>query len=298
MARRNPLERLPQMVAEAVVTQIVQMIDVNEIVNRVDVNQLMDRVDVNRVIEHLDVNAIAARIDVDAIADRIDINRLLERTEFADIIARSTSGILTEFLDVLRRQLVAVDDLGDRVAKRSQRFAQFPAGPASTVTVAASDPDNREGNYAGSFSRFAAITIDAFSSWGLFLAVVAAIEATFSLFVNRTPHLFHHNIWTILIALPFFFFYFAWPWSLTGRTIGMALVGIRIKTSDGQRVTLRSAVIRTLCLPLSIGLLGLGLVGIVRRSDRRGAHDQVAGTCVVYNWDARGNRLAPARLRP
>jgi hypothetical protein len=32
MARRNPLERLPQAVAEAVVTRIVELIDIDQIV--------------------------------------------------------------------------------------------------------------------------------------------------------------------------------------------------------------------------------------------------------------------------
>jgi uncharacterized RDD family membrane protein YckC len=292
MARRNPLERLPQMVAEAVVTQIVNMIDVNEIVGRVDVNELLSRVDINALISRVDINAIADQIDVDAIADRIDVGRILERTEFSDIIAKSTSSILGEFLDVLRRQAVAVDDVLDRLNHHAQRFAQFPAGPTITTTIAASDPENREGNFAGGFSRFAAMTIDAFASWGLFLLAVSALQATLSLFLSRAPHVFHHDVWALVLGIPFFFFYFAWPWSLTGRTVGMAFVGIRVASLKTHRVTLWRAALRTIVLPFSILLLGLGLIGIFRRADRRTAHDQAANTCVVYSWDARGGHAS------
>ncbi len=281
-------------------TQIVQMIDVNEIVQRIDVNDVMDRVDVNKVIERVDVNelvqrvdvdAIAARLDIDAIADRIDIGRLLDRTEFADIIAKSTSGILTEFLDVLRRQAVAVDDLFDRVTNRPKRFATAAVGPADATPLASSDVQNRENHYCGSFSRLAAITIDAFSAWGLFLLAVGAFQATVSLFVAHPPRVFHHSIITVLLIIPFYFLYFSWQWGLGGRTFGMALVGVRVVTADGTKITTRQAAIRTVVLPFSIALLGLGLLGIATRPDRRALHDLAAGTSVTYDWDARASRL-------
>jgi uncharacterized RDD family membrane protein YckC len=50
-------------------------------------------------------------------------------------------------------------------------------------------------------------------------------------------------------------------------------------------------VIRTLTLPFSIALVGLGLVGILVQRERRGLHDLLAGTAVVYGWDARAARL-------
>ena len=49
--------------------------------------------------------------------------------------------------------------------------------------------------------------------------------------------------------------------------------------------------IRTVTLPISIAVVGLGLVGIILRVDHRGWHDRLARTCVVYDWDARAARL-------
>jgi uncharacterized RDD family membrane protein YckC len=49
--------------------------------------------------------------------------------------------------------------------------------------------------------------------------------------------------------------------------------------------------VRTLAFPLSFLLLGLGFLGILLRRDRRALHDVIAGTTVVYAWDAREARL-------
>jgi uncharacterized RDD family membrane protein YckC len=49
--------------------------------------------------------------------------------------------------------------------------------------------------------------------------------------------------------------------------------------------------VRTLAFPLSFLLLGLGFAGILLGRDRRALHDSIAGTAVVYAWDARAARL-------
>ena len=49
--------------------------------------------------------------------------------------------------------------------------------------------------------------------------------------------------------------------------------------------------IRTLAFPLSFLLLGLGFTGILFQRDRRALHDMIAGTAVVYYWEARAARL-------
>jgi uncharacterized RDD family membrane protein YckC len=50
-------------------------------------------------------------------------------------------------------------------------------------------------------------------------------------------------------------------------------------------------VVRTLTFPLSFLLLGLGFLGILLHRDRHALHDRLAGTVVVYSWDARAARL-------
>jgi uncharacterized RDD family membrane protein YckC len=76
------------------------------------------------------------------------------------------------------------------------------------------------------------------------------------------------------------FVHFAYCWAASGRTAGMALFGVRVVTDDSTDARGRRAVVRTLALPLSLLLLGLG-------NRRRALHDVIAGTAVIYSWDAR-----------
>ena len=79
--------------------------------------------------------------------------------------------------------------------------------------------------------------------------------------------------------------------ALAGRTIGMAVLGIQVVKTDGTPIGVRQAVVRTLTLPLSFLFLGLGFLGILISRDRHALHDRLAGTAVVYSWDARAARL-------
>jgi len=60
---------------------------------------------------------------------------------------------------------------------------------------------------------------------------------------------------------------------------------------DGTGASGRRAVVRTLAFPLSFLFLGLGFVGILLGGQRRALHDVIAGTAVIYSWDARAARL-------
>ena len=51
-----------------------------------------------------------------------------------------------------------------------------------------------------------------------------------------------------------------------------------------------------LAFPLSFLLFGLGFLLILVQRERRALHDLIAGTAVVYDWDARA--CLPALPRP
>jgi uncharacterized RDD family membrane protein YckC len=71
----------------------------------------------------------------------------------------------------------------------------------------------------------------------------------------------------------------------------MAVLGLRVVRNDGERLEGRRAALRTVVFPLSFIIFGIGLLmGLVRR-DRRELHDLLAGTAVVYQWDAEMARL-------
>jgi hypothetical protein len=65
----------------------------------------------------------------------VDVDAVVEQTEIGSIVARSTSGIATETLDVARTQAVGVDDVVSRVVNRvmRRRAGDVPPGPERLV---------------------------------------------------------------------------------------------------------------------------------------------------------------------
>ena len=153
----NPIgsrvEQLAQALAERLVPLIVDAIDIDALLDRVDIEKLIERVDVNKIIDQVDLDKVISkvdmqkvieRIDLNAVIDEIDIDALVEQTELGSIIARSTTGIVTEILDVIRAQGVGLDDFiqrwGNRLVGRGKRIADWPDGPALLVEPKAVTP--------------------------------------------------------------------------------------------------------------------------------------------------------------
>jgi uncharacterized RDD family membrane protein YckC len=151
--------------------------------------------------------------------------------------------------------------------------------------------EGRQGHYAGAVSRLAAFAADVGASWGLFTLGAAALDFSVQLVSGGRFTLTTHQAASLVAIVLWEFFYFAYQWALSGKTIGMALLGIRVVRTDGSPVRAKQAIVRTLTLPLSFALLGLGFLGILTNRDRHALHDRIAGTAVVYSWDARAARL-------
>lgn len=140
-------ERIVPLVIEAIdidalidrvdIDKVVSRVDVDKVIGKVDVDAIIDRVDVEKIIERVDVEKIIDRVDINAIVEKVDIDALVEQTELGSIIARSTTGILTEILDVIRAQGVGLDDFifrwANRLVGRRRRIAQWPEGPPLLV---------------------------------------------------------------------------------------------------------------------------------------------------------------------
>ncbi len=81
--------------------------------------------------------------------------------------------------------------------------------------------------------------------------------------------------------------YFIFFWTTVGQTPGKYILGLRVVSQDGKRLKLFQAVLRYLGYYLSGLPVGLGFFWILIDDQRRGWHDRLAGTCVIYVWDAR-----------
>jgi hypothetical protein len=162
----NPIgtrvEQLAQSLAERIVPLIVDSIDIDAILDKVDINKIVERVDIEAVVERVDIDKIVGdidiekiveridiqkiieRVDINAIVDEIDIDALVEHTELGSIIARSTTGVVTEILDVIRAQGVGLDDFiwrwGNRLIGRGRRIRRWPEGPPLLVAPKATTP--------------------------------------------------------------------------------------------------------------------------------------------------------------
>jgi uncharacterized RDD family membrane protein YckC len=148
-----------------------------------------------------------------------------------------------------------------------------------------------QGNYAGSVSRFLGYAIDLGASTVVFTLALAGVAFVIQVVTS------HRVTWTrsdTLVAVLFVvwqFFYFGYSWAVASRSFGMYVLGLRVVRADGTEITPRQGVVRALVFPLSFLLLGLGFLGILLQRERRALHDLIAGTAVVYAWDARAARL-------
>src|SRR5664280_370849 len=126
-------------VSKVDVDGLIDRVDVEKIIDRVDVDKIVSRVDVDQIVERVDVEKIIERVDVEKIIQRVDIDALVEQTELGTIIARSTSGVASEVLDLVRAQGVGLDDFVARWVNRVLRRSadDWPAGPPALVAALA-----------------------------------------------------------------------------------------------------------------------------------------------------------------
>lgn len=158
------------------------------------------------------------------------------------------------------------------------------------TAVASPDPVLR-GHYSGFVSRFVAYVVDSATTTGVFMLALAAISFASSV-VTGSPVSWSRNEAAVAIGYAgWLFLYYAYSWSANGKTFGMAVLGVRVVSEDGGVAGPRRGIVRTLAFPLSFLIFGLGFAGILVGRERRALHDVIAGTVVVYTWDARTARL-------
>ncbi|MGH7735249.1 MAG: RDD family protein, partial [Gemmatimonadales bacterium] len=233
------------------------------------------KVDLDDLLARMDVDGIAGRVDVNAIAQRVDIDALALHTDIGAMIARSSGGVASGALDVIRSQAVGLDEWIARWVARLLRRGHPAPRP----------------HFGGAVSRFVAYVVDLGTSTGVFMLALAAISFAASIIAGHSISWNRSNLPVAIIYVAWEFVYFAYSWGASGKTLGMALLGVQVVAADGSEAGPRRAVLRTLAFPLSFLLFGLGFTGILFQRDRRALHDLIAGTAVVYAWDARAARL-------
>ena len=147
------------------------------------------------------------------------------------------------------------------------------------------------GHYAGPVTRLLAYALDVVIGTALFSLGSAALVWILDLFSGDRFDAADTGPWVGIVLLVVGGFLYFLSLAMSGRTPGMAIVGLEVVRRDGSTLDAGHAAVRVLTLPLSILILGLGLVGIVVGREHRGLHDVTADTVVLYAWDARAARL-------
>jgi uncharacterized RDD family membrane protein YckC len=149
------------------------------------------------------------------------------------------------------------------------------------------------GRPANIATRTAAFLVDVVLVATLFAVAGAVVEWLVGVFLHRGVRASDSGTLSTLVFLVWAFAYFAYPVAVAGRTVGMAALGLKVvRAGDGSDLGPGAAVLRALSLPLSFVLAGLGFLFIPLRRDHRALHDLVAGSSVVYAWEARAAHLA------
>jgi len=165
------------------------------------------------------------------------------------------------------------------------------------------------GHYAGFVTRFVAFLIDILIvSLGVSLmwGAVALIFRFFSLDLKAVLTLIagtNSFLRAIIVFITGFGFTFVLTtvynvffWMLAGKTLGKAVMGLRVIGPRGGRVTFARALRRSVGYWASALPLFLGFLWVLFTDERVGWHDIFAGTRVIYDYEAKYSEAFLGRL--
>jgi len=136
-----------------------------------------------------------------------------------------------------------------------------------------------------------AYVIDLIVSLVVFELSLTAISFVAEVITGRGISWHRGSIVVIVFYVVWQFGYFGFQWAGNGKSLGMTLLGVHVVQADGTTLRPWRGWVRSLVFPLGFLTLGLGFLGILGQREHRALYDLIAGTAVVYAWDARAARL-------
>jgi len=129
----------------------------------------------------------------------------------------------------------------------------------------------------GFFRRLVAMVYDVF----LLLAILFLAAAILLLFNEGEA------VTAKIIIIPYYllvsFGFYGWFWMHNGQTAGLKTWKIRLKTTNGQALTWKHALIRFLAAILSWALLGFGFLWVLVDKNNYALHDYLSKTVLVFD---------------
>ena len=178
-----------------------------------------------------------------------------ESPEVRHVIARQTAGLAEEIVGGMRSAAARADGRVGRAAASG---------------------------YAGIPTRSIAFAVDCLAIVLVHAAIVGVAAMIGSLVGGIRPH------WLVGTLLGSGLFlvtgiYFVLFWSSAGQTLGMRIMRLRVRKSDGGGISVLRAVLRLFGLAAAIIPCFAGFIPVLFDRRRRGLADYVAGTVVVYD---------------
>lgn len=139
--------------------------------------------------------------------------------------------------------------------------------------------EERKNRYAGFWIRFVAALLDMILLGIpiiLFVSIFFGFDWLFGGSLNLRAEFLNLFTWTVITV----FLWVNWD----GKTPGKKLMGIKIVSyPDHRHLTYSKSLIRYIIgYTISSLIIGLGFIMIAFREDKRGLHDLIAKTCVIY----------------
>jgi uncharacterized RDD family membrane protein YckC len=246
--------------------------------------EVLDGPAVERAVERAMQSPAVERALTEAIDSEM-VDRLWERLLASDEAQKLVERIAEapEVRAAIAQQGVGlIADLGREIGKVARKLDDVVEGIVRRLTFRPARAEPTE--HAGLASRGIALIVDA----GILNLAVFGASALIAFLVNAltegsggapAPVFFlGAGAWALAGSI-----YLVGFWTFEGETPGMRFIGINLEAGGYPRLGFRRSVRRLLWLGLSFfPLLGLPLLGVARRDDRRGLHDRRAETNVVY----------------
>lgn len=247
---------------------------------------------------------------------RVDVDKLVERSNLEAIVARSSSGILNQMVDIIRIHIVKLDMVVHRLSrcKCKQKQIHLPPKPQPRSSPDGSNNGRPglgtptasrkmatrivevQGAYSGVVSRLAAWLIDE----GIAIVSFAVISLLIESVTKIVKWDDNYKIDPKLLLVVFV----AWAIHIrfvslliARRTFGMALVGLVLVSREGLRPGFMQIAFRQAIQPIFSMIPVVNWASFLLawiRSDGRFPHDLLSCTGCVYSWDV---RMANLRLQ-
>src|SRR6478735_3751187 len=277
---------------------LLARVDPDELMSRVDPDALIGRVDMNALLDRVDLNALLSKVDIEALLADVDLEGLVRRSGVPQLVAESTNQLAGSAIDLVRRQLVALDVIIDRFLCRLMRRdpdAQPVGPPLLLATDPAPDDQLRlsvSGHYAGPVTRAASAALDVAIITTSYTLGIAGLTFLTGVFTNSSLTDLNGSGPLAIGALALWAFTYSFSsHAVAVRTVGKGIVGIRVVSADGSPLSVRQAFVRTVAFPLSALLFGIGFLMILVQREHRALHDLIAGTSSVYDWGERSAEM-------